>query len=152
LKFSCFILLSLWSNFIFCQENKLPEWIFGNWINSKSTPPIIESWKKLNEFHYFGVSYSVINGDSVVHEKMAIINRNDSIFFTTLVLNQNQGRKIEFLMTNQNLNSITFENKKHDFPTKIEYKKTNNDSIVGIISGIKKGSLKQIAFPMKKKN
>ncbi|MEI6521878.1 MAG: DUF6265 family protein [Bacteroidota bacterium] len=138
------------SSVIFSREDIMPSWILGQWVNSSTQPYVYESWKKVSTNHFVGLSYSIVNADTVIYEKMEIVNRNDSLFFATIVSDQNQGNKIEFYCLEQSIIKTTFENKNHDFPTKIIYEKHGSDSLLGKISGIKNGSLKVFKFPMKK--
>jgi hypothetical protein len=140
----------LFSIVSFAQNNKLPEWIKGNWVNDVQQPSVFETWEKVNDNNLKGISFSIVKADTVVFENMEILFRNDSTFFTTVVSNQNNGNKIIFNCTKMSSNAITFENSKHDFPTKICYTRLGNDSLIGKISGVKHGNVNEITFPMKK--
>lgn len=129
---------------------KQTEWIVGNWENKTSNGKSIESWQNLNDSTLVGKSMLIKDKDSILLENILIIQRNKELYYIPSVVNQNEGKPIEFKLTQALNNMLIFENPAHDFPQKIVYKKISGDSIVAEVSGISSGKERSIKFPMKK--
>lgn len=146
----CFIILiALFSaNLIFSQLN-FPDFLQGTWKMEQKE--IYEHWDKLNPSSLKGFSYKTKDGIQVVSEYLDIIRKNDETIYTATVIRQNEGRGIEFRLTESD-SIFTFENAAHDFPKKIVYKKLSDTEIfVQVSDGKEKGfSYKMIKQPADK--
>jgi len=147
--FLFFIIISCTADYKYGIEQV--EWLLGSWENRIPQGTTIESWQKLNDTSLTATSFLVTKTDSVLIGKIKIVQKNNNLFYIPSVVNQNEGKAIEFELTKATLNSMTFENSEHDFPQKISYTKINNDSLVAVIYGISDGKEKSIQFPMKRK-
>ncbi|WP_298122097.1 DUF6265 family protein [Flavobacterium sp.] len=133
----------------FTQLNKV-NWFLGNWENSTKEATFKEIWNKNNDSSYIGESFVIVEKDTVFYEKIDLFQSKDSLFYKVSVKDQNKEKPVSFYMTKSNDKEVTFENPKHDFPTKIVYTKITNDSLVATIYGKKDGKEMSETFPMKK--
>lgn len=126
-------------------------WFLGEWGNKSPDGELTERWKKENDSVFKGESYFVVGGkDTVFAETIVLDETDERLAYTVTVPDQNNAKPIRFEMTSITDNQIIFENKKHDFPSKITYNKIGNDSIKAEISGIKDGKQASEIFAMKK--
>jgi hypothetical protein len=70
--------------------------------------------------------------------------------YSVAVRNQNKEQAVTFSSIEMNNDTFVFENKKHDYPNRIVYKKIREDSLVATIFGTQKGKPVSEDFPMKK--
>ncbi|MDO9183187.1 MAG: DUF6265 family protein [Bacteriovorax sp.] len=124
----------------------LPNFLKGTWkMENKEN---FEHWDALNDNTLKGFSYKVNDGQMVITEYLDIIQKNNEVIYTATVLNQNQGKGVDFKMTKSD-STLTFENKNHDFPKQIVYKQLSNTEIfVQVTDGKQKG----FAYKMTKQN
>ena len=125
-------------------------WLIGSWENSSEEGLSIEKWKRESDSTYSGESYFVIGKDTVFSEKISLIQSDNKLYYIPTVNNQNNGQSIKFALSSSTENKIVFENSKHDFPQKIEYKLITSDSLVAQVSVKIDGKMKVETFPMKK--
>lgn len=145
MKFLFLLVTLLTANLTFGQSN-LPDFLQGTW--KMDNKEIYEHWDKLNSYHLKGFSYKMKNGQMEISEYLDISTKNNEIIYTATVLNQNQGKGIDFVLTKVD-SSFTFENPTHDFPKKIAYQKINDNEIfVQVSDGKKKG----FSYKMSKQN
>lgn len=124
------------------------KWLFGNWENLTAESNFREIWKQKNDSTMSAESFVTVQKDTVFHEKVDLIQRNDSLFYMVSVVGQNNEKPVSFYLTQSTENLLVFENPKHDFPNKIEYNKKGKDSIVAKIYGLKDGKEISEEFPM----
>jgi hypothetical protein len=68
--------------------------------------------------------------------------------YTVTVPDQNDAKPVRFEMTSITDKQVVFENPAHDYPNKIVYNKTAEDSLIAEISGLKKGKPASEQFRM----
>ncbi len=74
-----------------------------------------------------------------ISEYVEITERNNQTIYTAVVINQNQGKEIEFRLTKTG-DAFIFENPDHDFPKRISYQKvSDNEMFVSVSDGKQKG-------------
>lgn len=113
---------------IFSQD-KLKDLSFleGNWkVENKET---YEAWNIVSENHLKGESYKIKNGSKEISEYLEIMPSKNKIIYTATVLNQNDGKGVNFKLKKIDKNTYSFENPNHDFPQKIIYKKIKDNEI-----------------------
>jgi uncharacterized protein YciI len=113
-------------------QSTLPDFLQGTW--KMENRDIYEHWDKLNENNLKGFSYKITNGQMAISEYLDISRNENEIIYTATVLNQNQGKGIEFKLTGTD-SAFTFENPDHDFPQKIIYQKIADTIIVVQVLG-----------------
>ncbi len=126
------------------------KWFMDSWENLSKESNFREIWTQKNDSTYSGKSFVTVGKDTVFSEEVAVIERNDSLFYNVNVKGQNKDKPVAFYMTKGDEKEVVFENPKHDFPTKIKYTKITNDSIVATISGMQNGKEASESLPMKK--
>ncbi len=122
----------------------LPDFLQGIW--KVENQEIYEHWDKLNENTLKGFSYKIIDGQMIIKEYLDISKRKSKIIYTATVLNQNDGKGIEFKLIQAD-SLFIFENQKHDFPKKIIYKKLSNTEVFVQISD---GKQKEFTYKLQK--
>ena len=132
------------------KELKEMNWLNGTWTDNYLDRKYTESWQMENDSTYKGHSH-IENNKTSSNESISLRQRGDSLYFIVNVDNQNGGEAISFTLTSSADDQYVFENPDHDFPTKIVYKKINNDSIFAEISGKLNGKYRTVDFPMKRK-
>jgi uncharacterized protein YciI len=111
---------------LFISQLKFPEFLQGTWqVENKEQ---FEHWDILNQTHLKGYSYHKTNSEFIVEEYIEIKKINTKIIYTAHVINQNNGKGVDFKLTQAD-SSYVFENKQHYFPKKLIYKKINADKI-----------------------
>jgi len=126
------------------------KWLIGSWKNQSAKTLDIETWKKLNDSTFLGGSYSLAGTDTVSSEQIRLEQHAGKLYYIPTVKNQNNGKAVTFTLTSSNKKQLVFENPEHDFPQKITYTQITKDSLLAEISGLRKGKIKAIQFPMKR--
>jgi len=138
----------------YAQQKSTPiahaQWLIGSWKNQSAKTLDIETWKKLNDSTLLGRSYSLAGSDTASSEHIRLEQHTGKLYYIPTVKNQNNGKAITFTLTSSNKKQLVFENPEHDFPQKISYTLITKDSLLAEISGLRKGKLKAIQFPMKR--
>jgi hypothetical protein len=137
-------------NFSYQKEQELTltnvEWLLGTWKLETEKTTTFETWTKVSESTFEGVSHTISNveRDTVFTEFLRIVKMGDDIFYIPKV----PGNKypIPFKLIKFKKNVVSFENADHDFPQKIVYYLKSKDNIVITISGKENGEEKSIKF------
>lgn len=139
-----FAFVSLFMANIVLAQSEFPDFLQGNWKMENKEE--YEHWDKLNENTLKGFSYKLEAGQMTISEYLDISETNKQITYTATVLNQNQGKEINFKLKRSD-SLYTFENSNHDFPKMIEYQKMNDHEIKVRVSD---GNQKEFSYKMQK--
>lgn len=118
---------------VFSQKS-FPYFMEGTW--KQESGESYEHWDRVNDGNLKGFVYELKNGQPIVSEYVSITLSGKDIVYTATVLNQNEGKGVDFKLT-QTDNTYSFENPKHDFPRKIVYKRLNDNELLVKVSGEK---------------
>ena len=133
------------------DELEKANWIIGNWEKSDSLGTLKEIWKQLDDSTFAGKSYYIINKKDTIHnESIELMQDGDHLIYTATVTGENNDASIPFQMTIDEDSLLVFENPKHDYPQKIEYRLDKKNILTAKISGKQKGKLVSESYPMKK--
>jgi len=110
-----------------------------------------ETWIKENDSTFSAKSYFIKEEDTLHNETILLTQKNDIITYSAKIVGENNDKSIDFKLTSSTENNCVFENPSHDYPQKITYKKTNNNSLIATIFGIQQGK-KSIENYLMKKN
>jgi hypothetical protein len=127
-------------------------WLLGNWWCENGEMVIEEKWVMGGDTMMLGSSKTMANNDLMSSETVVIKLVNDTLFYEVTVNNQNNGKPVFFKMVNINDTLVRFENKHHDFPTRIEYKKLSDSTCLAKISGMIKGEERSVDFNYRRTN
>lgn len=140
------LLLTLFTNNLASGQISIPSFLQGTWkIENKEH---FEHWDQLDNQTLRGFAYKLENGQMKVSEYLDISERDKTILYTATVLNQNNGKGVEFKLIRAD-SIVIFENPVHDFPKKISYQKLSNNEIFVQVSD---GKQKTFSYKMKKQN
>lgn len=110
-------------------------WISGQWRHTSVNGIYLEWWEVKDDSTLVGGSRFISEDDTSMQEELILQESQGALNYTALVKDQNEGKPITFSLKSHNDSVWTFENLLHDFPTRIEYVRLNNDSILARISG-----------------
>ena len=120
-------ILSLFA--ISCQQNKISdlEFLKGEWkVEGKEK---YEVWERVSNSELKGYGYKIKDEKKIITENVSIKLENNTIVYCATVPDQNEGATIGFVLNEAVDSCISFENLVHDFPKKIQYKKTSNQEL-----------------------
>lgn len=125
--------------------------LIGNWSYAKQKQTIIEKWEWNKKSGLSGISYAVSNsGDSVLLETISIHKKGNAIYYTPTGHQEGNTSTVSFKLVSDLGDTFIFENRKHDFPQRIVYRKVSDVEILAWIEGMINGKLNKIEFPYKK--
>ena len=131
------ILLSICFGYIIlsCSETETSQFDFlvGTWkVEFKEQ---YEVWEKNKNNELVGYSYKLNNNQKIISETLAIKKIDKQIIYEATIPNQNEGKTIQFTLNTEIKSYFSFENNKHDFPKKIQYKKISDDELKIMVLG-----------------
>ena len=109
-------------------------WISGDWQSAPGGRlQIEEHWTQPAGGSMLGMSRTVAGGKTAEFEFLRIEQRENEIYYVA----QPKGRcpQTDFKLTRVTAQEAVFENPTHDFPKRIIYKKTADDSLTASIDG-----------------
>ncbi|AXT20324.1 hypothetical protein D7030_04180 [Flavobacteriaceae bacterium AU392] len=122
------IILNLFTlSFYSCAQSiEKVEFLTGTWkVEGRDT---YENWQKDNNT-LIGKSYKIKDNKEHISETLSITTTNNIVTYTATVLNQNDGKGIDFILNSEVTKKLSFENLNHDFPKKIQYTKLSNTEV-----------------------
>ena len=125
-------------------------WLIGDWEQKLPDGTLKEIWSKQNDSTFSGNSY-FITKDTVHFESIRLVQKAEELTYIATVVGQNNDKAVAFKLTSDTNNTFTFENKAHDYPQKISYKKVTETNLIATISGKQQGKESQESYPMVKK-
>jgi len=103
------------------------DFLIGTW--KRENKEQFEVWEKNKLLELNGYSYRIESNQKTITETLVIKKIEDQIVFEATVPSQNEGRTVQFVLNTEADSIFSFENDKHDFPKKIQYKKINDNQI-----------------------
>lgn len=122
----------------------------GKWSMETSKGTMYESWRKLNDSTFQGLSFRVSGKDTAVLEQMELVLRGERIMFIPTVPGQNEEKPVVFTLAKLENKAYIFENKEHDFPKRVVYVLPKDNTLHAWIEGDINGEAKRIDFKFKK--
>ena len=109
-------------------------WLLGNWerSNEQEGKKTFETWEKLSKSEYHGFGYTLENADTIWHENIKLINRENQWNFE--VTGKDESLPTIFRITNIENESFISENQENEFPKLISYSR-NGEYLNAVISG-----------------
>ena len=120
-------------------------WITGDWQSpAGERSQVEEHWTKPGGASMLGMSRTILGEKTVEFEYLRIERRADGIYYVAHPKAQCPGT--DFKLTRATATEAVFENPEHDFPKRIIYRKTGEDSLTASIDGGE--GTKAMAFAM----
>jgi hypothetical protein len=129
------------------------KWLLGEWEKKDSLGTLKEIWTTQDDSSYVGQSYYFQNEKDTLHnEQIELTQDGGHLIYRATVKGENNDEAVPFQMTKSEDSLLIFENPKHDYPQKIQYKLMKNGSLIATISGKQnKKSSSESYLMMKKK-
>jgi hypothetical protein len=109
----------------------------GKWQSyTNDSSFILEEWNKTSDTFFEAKTTFVTPTNSKVLEEIELYENEHGVFFSPLVFNQNDSNRVSFQCKKNANNLFVFENKKHDFPQRIQYHFLNDSILRAEISGM----------------
>lgn len=124
-------------------------WLAGNWRARSQTlqAQVEETWTAPTSNGLLGVGRTVNKGKTVFFEYLRIEARPDGVFF---IAHPKGGRGTEFRLTVCTADHVAFENKQHDFPQLIRYRRNQDGSMTATVEGEDGGKTEKESFEYKR--
>lgn len=120
------------------------EWLLGSWKGEYNNNTIIEEWKKISDNKFRGHSYYIIENDTNHIEELRLEILDDDIYYAADVPHNKS--VVSFILISQKPNEVIFENKHHDYPSRITYTFQQPNNLSAKISGRVNDELKEDFF------
>jgi hypothetical protein len=116
------------------SDLKMLDWLNGTWDRTNSKPGHSghERWSARGAREMSGYGVTMKGVDTLFIEKLKIIHADSGTYYVADVAENKQ--PVSFKLTSSTSTTYIFENVKHDFPKRIEYKR-ENDKMHVIVSG-----------------
>jgi hypothetical protein len=126
-------------------------WIAGHWQNAAGgRVQIEEHWTGVAGGTMMGMSRTVAGEKTVEFEYLRIEQRADGIYYVAHP--KARCPATDFKLTKASATEAVFENPQHDFPKRITYRKTADDSLTATIDGGEGTKAMSHAFERMKSN
>lgn len=134
------------------DELQKAKWILGEWEKKDSLGMLKEIWTTQDDSSFVGQSYYFQNEKDTLHnEQIELVQDGDNLFYRATVKGENNDEAVSFQMTKSEDSLLIFENPKHDYPQKIQYKLMKNGSLMATISGKQNTKNSSESYLMQKK-
>lgn len=133
------------------DELQKAKWLLGEWEKSDSLGILKETWISKDDSTFVGQSYYIQNKKDTLHdEQIELVQDSEHLIYKATVKGENNDAPIPFQMTKDEDSLLVFENPKHDYPQKIQYKLLKNGSLIATVSGKQNGKNSSENYPMNK--
>ncbi len=124
-------------------------WLSGCWKGTEnSSKSTFEHWTMPVGNMMLGMGTTVKNGKVTAYEYMRIEARDDgNLVFAAKPYDQSESA---FTLTSSEAGNLIFENPQNEFPQRVIYRRTKDDSIEARIDGVKDGKKRAALFPMER--
>ena len=109
------------------------DFLVGTW--KRDNKDQFEVWEKNNALELIGNSYIIKDNQKTITETLVIKKIGGQFVYEATVPDQNEGRTVQFILNTETDSLFSFENDKHDFPKKIQYKKISDNQLKVIVLG-----------------
>ena len=134
------------------DELQKAKWLLGEWEKPDSLGILKESWTSKDDSTFVGQSYYIQNKKDTLHdEQIELVQDGGHLIYKATVIGENNDAPIPFQMTKDEDSLLIFENPKHDYPQKIQYKLLKNGSLIATVSGKQNGKNSSENYPMTRK-
>ena len=124
--------------------------LLGNWEMTSKTGKLTESWTAAGD-SLLGKSYKYnLQGESKLLETVVIKTIDKDKYFCVTGAQEDKTKMVKFKLISFKKNMLIFENKTHDFPQRIYYKKVGENELSAWIEGVVEGKKQEMKYNYKK--
>lgn len=122
-------------------------WLAGCWEGAVGEPHIDEQWMTPRGGLMLGMGRTVKGGLATQFEQMRIREQEGTLVFTSKPSGQDEASFAAIEVTSSR---VVFENKTHDFPQRIIYRRNDGGTLAARIEGEREGKVSGFDFPMRR--
>jgi hypothetical protein len=122
-------------------------WLAGCWERTSGERRVDEQWMKPGGGTMFGMGRTVVGGRTSEFEQMQIREDAGQLVFTAKPSGQEEASFRSIDLTGS---SVVFENKAHDFPQRVIYRRLEDGTLLARIEGEQNGKARGVDFPMQR--
>lgn len=124
------------------------KWLQGTWVANEPTTNFFETWSIEDDSTFKAFSYMLKGKDTLFSERITLAYRMGKTWYQPVQAGENNQQTVQFELVDSSQHQYVFENKLHDFPQRIIYKRVGADSLWAWIEGTEKGIFKKIDFKL----
>ena len=125
----------------------------GNWEKKDSLGILSESWQKLDDSTFTGISYYLTSNKDTVHkETIELMQNNNFLIYSATIKGENRDEPTRYQLTENADSLLVFENLKNNYPKKIRYQLNFDNSSLITISGKQNEKVSNDSYLMQKKS
>jgi hypothetical protein len=124
------------------------DWLAGCWHVDRADGGYDEFWLPPTADGTIGVSREVRRGRTVAYEFLRIELRPGPV--VAYIAAPSGQAPAEFLLAEHEPGKLVFENPKHDFPTRIEYRLIDLNTLLARIAGTRNGATQTVDYPLRR--
>ncbi len=110
------------------SASEMPDFLLGSWqINQQNN---YEVWSRVDKNHYQGQVIQIMGGKKITKENLQLELKNGELHYQAQVIDQNDGKAIDFVGQMADNKTFKVANLNHDFPQLIKYKQQSADQIM----------------------
>ncbi|MBL0356614.1 MAG: hypothetical protein IPP72_06805 [Chitinophagaceae bacterium] len=128
-------ILSAWLLSATAQQKQEPfagwpgEQLIGTWAMPVKGGKLCEEWRMQDDHTMLGKSYKVSGTDTTLLETVTLTKEGNAIFYIPTAIGQNHNQSVRFKLSSFSGQAYIFENQAHDFPKRIVYEFTGNNTM-----------------------
>ncbi len=117
-----------------CTSLEPARWLVGSWLASTDSRTIRETWREVSTatFEGEGATHSRTDGTLLDSEVLRLVAMAGEVFYVAKVAHNPY--PVAFRLASCDGNRLEFENPAHDFPRRIEYRRTAEDTFEAHVS------------------
>jgi hypothetical protein len=118
----------------------------GSWVQRTEISQVFENWTIAGDSLLVAVSFQVSGNDTTLRETIKLTLGKNGIVYSPRVIDQNDGKEVDFLLVKPKGERFMFENAEHDFPRQISYSFTSDTTLTVNVSGETDNGFRNIPF------
>jgi hypothetical protein len=132
------------------EKIKASQWLLGKWTQQSEQGILEETWKAVNDSTFEGTSYFIKGKDTLHNETIVLQQKGENLIYEATIKGEDNNEAVSFPLTSITEKNLVFENPKHDYPQKINYKLANTNTVIAKISGKQAGKVTSETYTLKK--
>lgn len=107
----------------------------GKWVAKDNNAEKVEVWKLVSPNHLSGMSYDLIQGDTIFSEQLTIMERDSILTYFAGTVGEYGEEIIPYIITKESVDQLEFSNPDYDFPKYVVYVFKSDSLMQGYVEG-----------------